>query len=145
MAYPTTPQGGYTSVPAPGNPRQTEAWALTETARRISLSQSENSSIDDFLAAIRVNWRLWTIFQAELASDECALPIEMRQNVLSLCNFVDKRTVEIIASRDRSLADSLININRQLAAGLFVQVPSPAAPGEDATAPAKPQPTNEVI
>lgn len=142
MAYPTTPQGGYTSVPAPGNPRQTEAWALTETARRISQSQSEDIPIDDFLAAIRVNWRLWTIFQAELASDDCELPIDMRQNVLSLCNFVDKRTVDIIASHDRSLAGALININRQLAAGLFVQVPS-AAPADAATA--TPQPTNEVI
>ncbi|MBR9971350.1 flagellar biosynthesis regulator FlaF [Magnetospirillum sulfuroxidans] len=125
MAYPNYGQSTYKSMPQPGNPRETEAWALTESARRMSVAKQADISEDDMLAAVRLNWRLWTIFQAELAGPECALPLEMRQDMLSLCNFVDKRTVEIIADSDRSKLDILVNINRQIAAGLFT-VPPPA-------------------
>ncbi|OAN48163.1 hypothetical protein A6A04_05275 [Paramagnetospirillum marisnigri] len=142
MAYPKTDQGRYRSIPAGGNPRETEAWALTETARRMSEGQSESVDIEDFLGAVRLNWKLWTIYQSELSSPECDLPLELRQNWLSLSNFVDKRTVDIIATRERSKADVLININRQLAGGLFTVIP----PKEGT----EPQPqanltTNEVI
>jgi len=142
MAYPNAERGSYSSIPAPGNPRETEAWALTEAARRMSGAQSEAVPVDDFLAAVRLNWRLWTIFQAELSEPECELPIDMRQNMLSLCNFVDKRSVEIISTRDRALVGVLINVNRQLAAGLFTQIPSDAAPLQPSQGGA---PTNEIV
>ncbi len=119
MSYPNYGQAAYNSIPQPGNPRATEAWALTEAARRMSLAQKPEISEEDMLTAVRLNWRLWTIFQAELASPESELPLEMRQDMLSLCNFIDKRTVEIISDGDRSKIDVLININRQIAAGLF--------------------------
>ena len=83
MSYPNYGQAAYNSMPQPGNPRATEAWALTEAARRMSLAQKPDIPEEDMLVALRLNWRLWTIFQAELASPECALPIEMRQDMLS--------------------------------------------------------------
>lgn len=142
MAYPNASQGNYRSIPAGGNPRETEAWALTETARRMSVGQAESVDIAEFLAAVRLNWRLWTVFQADLSSPDSEVPLEMRQNMLSLCNFVDKQTVKIISTGDRSLASSLININRQLAGGLFVVIPTQdAASGQPPTAGS----TNEVI
>ncbi len=142
MAYPNADQGKYRSIPAGGNPRETEAWALTETARRMTMAQSESVDIEEFLAAVRLNWRLWTIFQADLSTPDCEVPLEVRQNMLSLANFVDKRSVEIISSRNRELATVLININRQLAGGLFVVIPS-----KDAAEPAPQAVTsaNEVI
>jgi flagellar biosynthesis activator protein FlaF len=141
MAYPTGGQNAYRATPQGGNPRETEAWALTETARRLMVSQNDSVPLDDFLAAVRINWRLWTIFQAELSSPECPLPVEIRQNMLSLCNFVDKRSVEIIAKRDRELATVLINVNRQIAGGLFV---TPAEAAESGDAQAAPASTNEL-
>lgn len=143
MSYPNYGQAPYNSMPQPGNPRATEAWALTEAARRMSLAQKPEVSDEELLGAVRLNWRLWTIFQAELASPECPLPIEMRQDMLSLCNFVDKRTVEIISDVDRTKIDVLININRQIASGLFAtpsQAESPSA--DQAAAPAS---TNDVV
>ena len=97
MSYPNYGQSPYSSRPAPGNPRQTEAWALTEAARRLSLAQRDQVSDEDMLAAVRLNWRLWTVFQAELSTAECPLPLPLRQDMLSLCNFVDKRTVDILS------------------------------------------------
>lgn len=122
MSYPTA-QGNYQVMPQPGNPRYTEAWALTEAARRIASSKDKPGATEEFLAAIRLNWRLWTIFQAEISSDTCPLPPEMRANMLSLSNFVDKTSVEIIADPQPEKADILVTINRHLAAGLFTPVP----------------------
>lgn len=118
MSYPPN-RGGYSNAPMPGNPRQSEAWALTEAARRIADAKDRHGTGPEFLAAIRLNWRLWTIFQAELSSAESQVPDEIRGNMLSLCNFVDKTTVEIIADPQVEKANILITINRHIAAGLF--------------------------
>ena len=83
------------------------------------------------LTAARLNWRLWTIFQAEITSPECQLPIELRQNMLALCNFVDRVTVELLTDPAPSKVNVLININREIASGLLATPPeSPATPGE---------------
>lgn len=132
MAYPTQQQA-YRTVPSPGNPRETEAWALTEAARRIT-ETGRNGATEEFLAAIRLNWRLWTIFQASVSTDDCPLPMEMRQNMLALSNYVDKVTVELLADPTLTAkAESLVTINRHLAAGLF-STPT-AQPDEAPTAP----------
>lgn len=145
MSYPNYGQAAYNSIPQPGNPRATEAWALTEAARRMALAQKPEISEEDMLTTVRLNWRLWTIFQAELASPESALPLEMRQDMLSLCNFIDKRTVEIISDGDRSKLDVLININRQIAAGLFTTpAQSESAAQDDSSAP-QVTATNDVV
>lgn len=128
MSYPNS-QTGYSNVPPTGNPRETEAWALTEAARRIADAQRRDSE-QDLLAAIRLNWRLWTIFQAEMSSDECPLPSEMRQNMLSLSNFVDRTTVDIIADPMPHKASILVTINRNIAAGLFTPSSAPPPDGE---------------
>lgn len=118
MSYPTA----YTNIPSPGNPRETEAWALTEAARRIAEGQRREDQ-GALLDAVRLNWRLWTLFQSEIAGGDSTLPQELRQNMLSLCNFVDKTTVEIIADPAPQKADILVTINRHLAAGLFSAMP----------------------
>lgn len=71
------------------------------------------------LAAVRLNWRLWTIIQAELLSPDCPLPPDLRRNALSLANFVDKHTVAFIADPRPVKMGILIDINRELAAGLY--------------------------
>ena len=142
MAYPNAEQGKYRSVPAGGNPRETEAWALTEAARRMSMGQSDTVDVEEFLAAVRLNWRLWTIFQADLSTPECEVPLEMRQNMLALANFVDSRSVEIIATRNRDLATALISMNRNLAGGLFTAIPVAIAGQQPAAAVTS---ANEVI
>ncbi len=133
-------QQSYSNIPPGGNPRQTEAWALTEAARRMKEAQKDPANKDAILGAMRLNWRLWTIFQAELSSPQCPLPVEIRQNVLSLCNFVDKMAVDILADPKPEKLNVLIAINRELAAGLFAippgaatqppGEPNPAAPGQ---------------
>jgi len=116
---------GYRNVPAGGNPRETEAWALTEAARRMADAKDRPDGAEDLLNAVRLNWRLWTIFQASLAEPDCPVPAEVRANMLSLSNFVDKASVDIIATPVAQKVDILISINRNIAAGLF-SAPQPA-------------------
>lgn len=107
----------YAAFPQPGNPRATEAWALTQAALRMkdAMEAADNEKI---LSSARLNWRLWTIFQAELLDPQCMVPDDVRANVLSLANFIDKHTVDVIARPAPEKLDVLISINRELAGGL---------------------------
>ena len=42
--------------------RQTEARALMETARALADAQENMEDLSSYRAALRLNWRLWTIF-----------------------------------------------------------------------------------
>lgn len=131
----------YSNVPmATSDPRQVEGWALTETALRMKNAQQQPENEPALLQAVRTNWRLWTIFQASLLEPDCPLPIELRSNILSLANFVDKQTADILANPVPSKLDILIRINRELAGGLLTQPPSrtPAAAPEPAPVPGRP-------
>jgi len=107
----------YSRTPVEGNPTQSEGWALLEAARQ--LNETRNGDRDTFLAALRRNWRLWTIFQASLLDPDCTVPTEIRGNLLGLANFIDKRTAELLGTQDASRVDVLININRQIGEGLL--------------------------
>jgi flagellar protein FlaF len=113
----TSPTKAYPRTPDPGNPARTEAWALLESARR--LHQTKDAPIGEFHAALRQNWRLWTIFQASLLEPECTLPAPVRSNLLGLSNFVDRQTASLLAVRDPKKIDTLVNINRQISEGLL--------------------------
>ncbi|TCS63001.1 flagellar biosynthesis regulator FlaF [Varunaivibrio sulfuroxidans] len=130
------PGSGYGNVPNSGNPRYTEAWALIEAARRMS-DAADKQTVDDKAArdlvreTLRLNWRLWTIFQTELSlEDDGAVPVEIRQNMLSLCNFVDKHTVETISSPHPEKVMVLVEINRNIASGLLDSIRNNPAPKE---------------
>ncbi len=126
-----------------GAPRETEGRALLEAARRLAEAQKSPDAAKALRDAARLNWRLWTIFQAELSEPDCPLPVEIRTNMLNLCNFVDKRTVAILSKPTPQLAEVLINVNRQIAAGLLSdpnqqQGPEggqPQAPSQDRSSP----------
>ncbi|MCW8863085.1 MAG: flagellar biosynthesis regulator FlaF [Rhodospirillales bacterium] len=98
-----------------------EAWGLTQAAMHLK-NGLESNDVDQMRAAARLNWRLWTIFQADLLSHECTVPTEIRGNVLSLADFVDKRTVEFLANPQAEKLQVLININRELAMGMYDSV-----------------------
>lgn len=107
--------------------REAEAMALTKAA--IKLEDARNKSGDQaaFADALRHNNLLWTIFQADIADPRNELPSEIKANVMSLSIFVDKQTNTALREGNPKLLSALININRQLAAGLRGD-PGDAAP-----------------
>ncbi|MEE2688351.1 MAG: flagellar biosynthesis regulator FlaF [Pseudomonadota bacterium] len=114
--------------------RQTEARALMETARTLADAQNNMDDISAYRAALRLNWRLWTIFQSDVSSAENPLPDEIKQNILNLSVFIDKHTVDALANPEVRKLKVLIDINRNIASGLIT---SPEGGDDAPTAPAQ--------
>jgi flagellar protein FlaF len=119
------PAQRYARTPAPGNPARTEAWALLETARLMEGAKTKGP--DELLAAVRRNWRLWTLFQANLVDAECTVPTAVRANLLGLANFIDRHTAQLLAKPDPVQVAVLVNINRQIGEGLLEGMRASAA------------------
>ncbi len=113
-----------------GSPRETEGRALMEAARRLAIAKDNPGDEAALVDTVRLNWRLWTIFQSEVTELDIDLPEELRNNMLTLCNYVDKRTVEILSDPNPKFLDVLININRNIAAGLLADS-DPAKPAAE--------------
>lgn len=139
------------SIPSPGNPQYNEAWALIEAARRMAavIEYGDLSSIQDkrkLREALRLNLRIWTIIQAEQIAGERPLPDPIRQNILTLCQFIDKQTIGQMSYPSPEGVAALININRNIALGLLgntsdeEQAAAAAAIEEPAGEPAEPTP-----
>ena len=109
---------------------QTLAWGLTTTARKLAEVQREEATREQVLEAVRLNWRLWTIIQAEQSAPDCPTDRSIRQALLNLSNFVDKRSVEQLAKPDKPKLEILISINRNIAAGLLGTDLTPEARAE---------------
>ncbi len=95
---------------------------MIEMARRLDEAIKMDAGPDREAALrdlVRRNWRMWTILQAALLDPECTVPMEIRQNLLSLSNFIDKRSVECLSDLQPEKLSVLININRQIGAGLM--------------------------
>ncbi|MEZ5669633.1 MAG: flagellar biosynthesis regulator FlaF [Alphaproteobacteria bacterium] len=100
------------------NPSETESRALLEAARRLAAVQRQDVPLEEYRAALRLNWRLWTLFQTDIAEPENPLPLPLKNNMLSLAAFVDRQTVAALARVTPNRLQVLIDINRQIAAGL---------------------------
>jgi len=102
------------------SPRATEADLLIEAALRLQRIQGdwEQRGSNDLDNALRYNRMLWTIFVSTVTKKDNPLPVAIRQNVANLGVFVMKHTISILAEPKPEKLSTLININRNLAAGL---------------------------
>lgn len=101
--------------------REIEAAALTRCALLLSDCQKnwEAPDREEMLAeALRINQKVWSIFQGELTSKDNPLPKTLKENILSLSLFIDKRILEVMAYPAPEKLKILIDINLNLAAGL---------------------------
>ncbi len=101
--------------------RETEAEVLSRAALKLKECQS-NWHADDrekkLDAALQFNQRIWSIFQDELSKHDNPLPMQLKQDLLSLSVFIDKRIFEIMAYPSPEKLTVIININHNIAAGL---------------------------
>ena len=99
-------------------PRVTEARALLNTARGIS-DAVDGERPNDLLDAIRRNRQLWVMFGTSMMAEDCQLPAQIRLNICQLADFVSTRSIELEVSPVAERCQVLININKQIAAGLL--------------------------
>ncbi len=110
--------------------RQLEASALFRAARALQVAQEswgQEGTEQRLEQALQLNQRLWTFFQAELSADDNPLPLELKANLLSLVEYIDKRTFEVMAAPAAEKLNVLVAINRNVAAGLASQPSGVAA------------------
>ena len=107
------------------NPRDLEANLLSRSASNLQRMRDDWYSIPrlELANAIQFNRRLWTVFMTSVTREDSPLPIDVRQNVANLGIFVMKQSLSLQAEPVASKLDVLININRQLAAGLRANAP----------------------
>lgn len=118
--------------------RQLEAHVLLKAATELQHLQDrwDEATAEDVDNILSYNRKLWLVFFDAAVGDEESRPIDIRNNIVNLANFVFKRSINILAEPDKSKLTVLIEINRQLAAGLM-QKPAGAenAAGGGNTAP----------
>lgn len=137
------PATGYSNRPTSDDPRDVEAWGLTEAARRLIHARQAPENPDLLRQALSLNQRLWTIFQTSMVDPECPLPKDIRDNVLALSIIVDRQTFDRLIDLDVNKLDRLIDINRAVATGLSQRPAVGATPaqGQAAMAPPVPKPS----
>ena len=123
-----TSRPGYGRVPAPGDPRLSEAWALIEAARRLNsaILLGDGPALRD---VILLNWRLWTLFQATAGVARGGLPSRLRANLLQLARFVERESEALLAFPDPFHVQPLVDINLALANGLHLAADRPYPAG----------------
>lgn len=103
-------------------PGSIEAWGLIEAAKRMANAIGRpEANQQEISETVRLNWRLWTIFQVSLLSEETKVPDEIRLNLLSLSDWIDRQTVAYLANpvAERDRVATFIEINRNIAAGIY--------------------------
>ena len=98
-----------------------EALVLTRAAQKLAEVQNNWDAPDrgELLdGALRYNQQIWSIFQGELLKEDNPLPRQLREDILSLSVFIDKRIFEVMNSPDPEKLTVIVNINLNIAAGL---------------------------
>lgn len=101
--------------------RQLEAAVLMKAAAMLKRCQANWNAADrdqSLDKALRFNQLLWSFFQAALVSPENPLPANLKEDILRLSMFIDKRIFEIIAYPTPEKISIIIDINTNLAEGL---------------------------
>ena len=109
---------------ATGSPRELEAQLLMRAAAKLqAIKESANGGDNDAVSAIRYNRRLWLVFANSIGKPENPLPREIKLNLANLANFVINHSMklETESARTQERLGVLININREIAAGLRAQ------------------------
>jgi flagellar protein FlaF len=109
------------------------AQQLEDLARR--LQNGDKSSLEEIDNTLTHNRKLWQVFLDNTMNKDNLMPQEIKNNVASLAVFVFKRTQEILIDTQPEKFTVLININRNIAAGLMKKQPSAHQPSLAAAKP----------
>ena len=127
-AYDTNAQAHTTSQ------RELEARILLKSNRTMqSLIDNWDDRPKDSLAdALTYNRQIWVLFyDTALENKDEGRPNDLRSNIVNLANFIFKREIDILASPQKEKLNILININKEISAGLMTNqesnVPQPPA------------------
>lgn len=134
------------------NQRELEARVLLKAAHKFQLLQENWDDVTQEMLeeVLMYNRQLWMMFVDTAVEDtDEARPQALRNNIASLGIFIFKHTVKTISQPSKDKLDILIEINREIAAGLTANIKSegkkpdsPAAEPASGQQPAAYQPSD---
>lgn len=106
-------------------PRDLEASLLVQAANKLQAVVSGIvTDTEEMRAALRYNRKLWTILSTSATAAENPLPNQIKENIGNIALFVLPQCVELELNPVPQKMGSLVNINRELAAGLMHNRPT---------------------
>ena len=100
-------------------PRELEASLLIKAATRLQIIADDWLGRErDLDEALTYNRKLWTLLVSSVIKEDNPLPVEIKRNILSLANFIFNHTFRVAADPAAAKLAVLVNINRDIAAGL---------------------------
>jgi flagellar protein FlaF len=100
-------------------PLQIEVMAFKQAAAKMKQATQNMRDFNGYVEALQFNQRLWTAIQVGLADKGCQVPEPVRTKMLNLSLYVDTQTLDAIIQPSASHLSPLINIDLNLADGLF--------------------------
>ena len=111
--------------------RELEGRVLLKAARMIQDLQDDWDRADKDIieSTLKYNRQIWMMFyDTAMENPEGDRPNDLRSNIINLANFIFKREVDIMAEPKKEKLDVLININKEIAAGLMTKPSDASAP-----------------
>jgi flagellar protein FlaF len=101
------------------SPRVLEANLLSRAAGQLQRCRDDwENSRHELTTVLLFNRKLWTVFLGSVTGEESQLPKALRENIANLGIFVMKQTLNVMSEPEARKLTVLININREIAAGL---------------------------
>lgn len=106
--------------------RELEGQLLIKAANEIQKlrDQWDEATPGDIDEILSYNRKLWMVFFDTAVENPDASenrPLDLRNNIVNLCNFIFKRSIDIMADPKPEKLNVLIDINREVAAGLMTK------------------------
>ena len=99
--------------------RDLEAHVLLKTAAILQgIRDNWDARKHELDGALLRNRKLWTVFVSAMSADDCQMPAALRSNIINLGMFIFNRTIQLSIDPQPQLITALIEINRNVAAGL---------------------------
>ena len=102
--------------------RELEAHVLLKSAKFLQDMQNDwdNVTPEILEETLKYNRQIWMMFyDTALENPEGDRPNDLRSNIINLANYVFKREIEIMSDPSKDKLNILINVNREIAAGLM--------------------------
>jgi len=106
--------------------RELEGQLLSKAANEIQRLHDrwDEATTEDIDNVLSYNRKLWMVFfdtAAENPNPSEDRPLDLRNNIVNLCNYIFKRSIDVMADPKKEKLRVLIDINREVAAGLMVK------------------------
>jgi len=98
-----------------------------------------NFKPEELEETLRYNRTIWMMFADTAIENKNGHEMEVRKNIANLAAFVAKHSLQVLAKPEKSKLDILIEINREIAAGLMSK-PQPAQTPATEAPPAEQKP-----